>query len=314
MKIVVEGPQIADYLDAVRDAAPGATVVHVADISELLREVADAEILFAGNFGAELIDAAGQLRWLQTSAAGIDWMARDKIQAKGWQVTNAAGIHAIPVAETAIALLMAVARGLQRAVRSQAAHEWRRPPALFEVFEKTAGIIALGGIGRAIAERLQGLGMRVIAVDVNPKSKPDAVDELRGIDELEWLLGASDVVCMTAPDTPKSHHMMNSARFAQMKQGSIFVNVSRGGLVDTDALIVALDAGGLFGAGLDVIDGEPPDADHPIWDREDVALTPHIGGASPRRAERLVELFVENIRRYKAGEALLNKVNLVEGF
>ena len=228
--------------------------------------------------GRELVDAADQLKWIQVSAAGVEWMPMEALARRGWTVTNAAGIHAIPVAETGIALLSGVARRVDSTTRNRVRGEWVRPEDVFELFEKTVGVIAMGGIGRAFAERASGLGMRVIGVDVNPASKPDCVDELRGIDELGWLLESSDVVCMTAPDTPKSHHMMNAERFAQMKEGSIFLNVSRGGLVDTEALIDAIDSGKFFGVGLDVIEGEPLESDHPIWSRDDMLITPHVGG------------------------------------
>lgn len=314
MKIVVDGPQLADDLDAVRKAAGDGRVVRVTDQDSLLREVADAEVLFTGHFGEKLIDAAPKLKWLQTSGAGIEWMPRELVRAKGWTVTNAARVHAIPVAETAIALLMGIARRLHWTVRSQLAHVWNRPPDIFEVYGKTAGIIAFGGIGEEFARRVHGMGMRVIAVDVRPGAKPPFVEELRPAAELEWLLRGSDVVCMTAPDTPESHHMMNSERFAQMKDGAIFLNVSRGGLVDTDALIAALESGKLYGAGLDVVDGEPLQAGHPLWKRDDVLITPHLGGASPQRGERLAKLFCENLIRYREGRPLLNVVDLQAGF
>ena len=314
MKIVALTAHVAGYLDSVQDAAPGAEIVEAPDDDALLREVVDAEILFSGIFSDDLLDAAARLKWVQVSSAGVEWMPRAAIARKGWQVTNAGGIHAIPVAETAIALLSGVARRVDWTTRNRITGEWVRPPGIFELFEKTAGVIAMGGIGRAFAERARGLGMRIIGVDVNPASKPDYVDELRGGDELGWLLESSDVVCMTAPDTPMSHHMMNAERFAQMKQGSIFLNVSRGGLVDTDALVDAIDSGRFFGVGLDVIEGEPLRSDHPIWSRQDVLITPHVGGTSPRRIQRMIELFTGNLRRYQAGEPLRNLVDLEAGF
>lgn len=314
MKIVVLAPQAAGHMESIHHAAPAADVVEVSDEVRLLEAVVDAEILLTGMFGDDLLDAAARLKWVQVSSAGIDLMPREAVAKKGWQVTNAAGIHAIPVAETAIALLSGLARRLNLTMRTQLQGEWNQPAAVYELFEKTIGVIAMGGIGRAMADRARGLGMRVIAVDVNPASKPDSVEELRGIDELGWMLGAADIVCMTAPDTPKSHHMMNAERFAQMKDGSIFINVSRGGLVDTDALMTVLDSGRFFGVGLDVIEGEPLKPDHPIWAHENVLITPHFGGKSPRRVERLIELFAENLRRYQAGQPLRNRVDLKAGF
>ena len=327
MKIVVSTPQVTGHLDTVRNAAPEANVVEVATDAELLAEVVDAEILFTGHFESfsnQLLATAKQLKWVQVSAAGVEWLPKELVAKKGWQVTNAAGLHAIPVAETGVALLSGVARRLGYSVRNQCNGHWQ-PPAgmleteqksnpLYELFEKTAGIIAMGGIGRALAERLHGLGMRVIAVDVNSVSKPEKVDEIRGIDDLDWLLETADVVCMTAPDTPKSHHMMNAGRFAKMKTGSIFINVSRGGLVDTNALVNAIEVNKFFGVGLDVVEDEPLRSDHPIWDRENVLITPHIGGGSFRRVERLIKLFTENLRRYRSGEPLQNLVDLNAGF
>lgn len=314
MKIVALTTHVEGYLDSVQEAAPEAEIVEAPDDEALVGEVVDAEVLLTGHFGEELVDAAGQLKWIQVSAAGVEWMPMEALARRGCTVTNAAGIHAIPVAETAIALLSGVARRVYSTTRNRVKGEWVRPGDVFELFEKTVGVIAMGGIGRAFAERAHGLGMRVVGVDVTPASKPDCVDELRGIDELDWLLESSDVVCMTAPDTPKSHHMMDADRFAQMKEGSIFLNVSRGGLVDTEALIDAIDSGKFFGVGLDVIEGEPLEADHPIWSRDDVLITPHVGGMSPRRIERMIELFVENLRRYQAGGRLLNVVDLEAGF
>ena len=314
MKIVALTTHVEGHLDSIQEAVPEVEIVETLDDDALLGEVGDAEVLFTGHFGEDLVDAAERLKWVQVSAAGVEWMPKEAIARRGWLVTNAAGIHAIPVAETAVALLSGVARRVDSTTRNRVKGEWVRPEDVFELFEKTAGVIAMGGIGRAFAERAKGLGMRIIGVDVNPAAKPDCVDELRGIDELDWLLESSDVVCMTAPDTPKSHHMMDAGRFAQMKEGSIFLNVSRGGLVDTEALIDAIDSGKFFGVGLDVIEGEPLEADHPIWRRDDVLITPHVGGMSPRRIERMIELFVENLRRYQAGERLLNVVDLDAGF
>lgn len=314
MKVVVEGSQIAGNLAAVREAAAAAQVVHVTDRQSLLREVADAEVLFVGQFGVELVEAAPKLKWLQTSGAGVEWLPREQVRARGWTVTNAAGVHAIPVAETAVALMLGVARRLHWAVRSQVAHIWNRPPDIFEIYGKTAGVIALGGIGEEFARRVKGLAMRVLAVDLRRNVKPDSVDELRSLDGLAWLLGQSDVVCMTAPLTPQSHHLMNAERFAQMKPGSIFLNVSRGGLVDTQALIGALESGRLYGAGLDVVEEEPLPPTHPLWKRDDVLITTHIGGTSPRRGERLAELFCRNLALYREGKPLINVVDLAAGF
>lgn len=314
MKIVIDGLQIAEQVDLVREASPDDEVVLTPTPDDYLRAAAGAEVIFAGGFDAAYLDAAPGLKWMQNGSAGVDWMPLDVLRDRGIILTNGAGSHSIPVADTALALIMAVARGMNWTFRNQIAHLWQQPPRVFEFDGKTAGVIAIGAIGIQVAQRLKGLGMRVIGVDVNTEIQTDLVDEIRHVSELEWLLSTADVVVCVAPLTVATHHLMNAETFAHLRDDTIFINVSRGGLVDSAALVDLLDSGRLFGVGVDVVEEEPLGRDHPLWRRPDIVITPHVGGISPLRGHRLAELFIENLHHYRAGEPLRNTVDLDAGY
>lgn len=314
MKIVIASEGISESIDRVRSAHPDVDVVVPDSDAEFAAVVGDAEVVFDPFRRPDGLAACESAKWVQTGGAGVEKTPLGDIRARGITLTNAAGVHAIPVADTALALLLGIARRVNWAVRNQLAHRWAPDRETYELVGKTAGLIALGGIGIEVARRLKGFQMRVIGVDVDPGITSELVDEVRHVHELGWLLGQSDVVVVCAPDTPATHHMFNSETFAQMKKGSIFVNVSRGGLTRTPDLIAALDSGHLWGAGLDVVDEEPLGPGDPLWRREDVLITPHIGGASTARDERLADLFIDNIGRYKSGQPLRNVVDLGEGY
>ncbi len=314
MKVVIASPQISESIGRVRAAHPDVEVVVAESDAHFAESVGDAEIVFDPFWHPDGLAACRSAKWIQTGGAGVEKTPLADVKARGITLTNAAGVHAIPVADTALALLLGVARRLNWAVRNHVAHIWGGGRDTFELVGRTAGLIALGGIGVEVARRLKGFEMHVIAVDLDPGITCEFVDEVRHIDELEWLLAQSDVVVVCAPDTAATHHMFNSATFAQMKKGSIFVSVSRGGLTRTPDLIAALDSGHLYGAGLDVVDEEPLDRADPLWRREDVLITAHIGGASSARDGRLTDLFIDNVTRYKAGRPLRNVVDLDAGY
>ena len=314
MKIVIASEGISESVDRVRAAHPDVEIVVAESDAHFAETARDAEVVFDPFRRPDGLAACQVAKWVQTGGAGVERTPLAEVKARGITLTNAAGVHAIPVADTALALLLGIARRLNWAVRNQLAHRWSPDRATFELVGKTAGLIALGGIGIEVARRLKGFQMRVIGVDVDPTISSELVDEVRHVDELGWLLGQSDVVVVCAPDTAATHHMFNSTTFAQMKKGAIFVNVSRGGLTRTPDLIEALESGHLWGAGLDVVDEEPLDRGDPLWRREDVLITPHIGGASTARDERLADLFIDNIGRFKQGRPLRNVVDLGAGF
>ena len=313
MKIVLHDqfPIGDDLLRLVQAAAPQTTVV-VATKERLIQELADAEV-FYGWHSPEVFAHAPRLRWIQSSAAGLDKLLTPEMIARRLIITNASGIHASAVAETAWALTLTVARGLHTYIRQQQSHVWNWTT-LYDMFSGTAGIVGLGGIGRQYARVSRAFDMRVIAVDPHLTTKPADVAELWGMDRLPDLLRQSDVVLISCPYTPETHYLLNRDRLALMKPTAILVNIARGGIIDEAALAEALRAGRFGGAGLDVTEVEPLPPDSPLWDVPNLVISPHCGGVSSHRVRKLIEFFCENLKRYQAGQPLLNLVDQHKGY
>ena len=313
MKIVLHDqfPIGEDLLASVSAAAPGAGVV-VADKERLPSELSEAEI-FYGYHSHEVFAHAPKLKWIQSSAAGLDKLLVPELVKRGLLVTNASGIHASAVVECAWALTLTIGRCLHTFGRQQQEHVWKWGP-LFDVFGGTAGVIGLGGIGRQYARVARAFDMRVIAVDPHVREKPETVAELWPMNRLDDLLRQSDVVLVSCPYTPETHYLINRERLALMKPTAILVNIARGGIIDEAALIDALKAGKLAGAGLDVTETEPLSASSPLWDAPNLVISPHCGGVSSHRMRKLIEFFCENLRRYRAGQPLLNLVDQRKGY
>lgn len=271
--------------------------------------------------GGRIYDGAAMDRaphLLVISRMGIGYDAVDVAAAtqRGIAVVNAPDAPTIPTAETAIALMMNVSRsvkqienGLARALdRGQKLSAWDVYVGI-ELAGKQLGLVGLGRIGGHVARVGLALGMRVAAYDPHISAERYAQMNVARADSLEALLGSSDVVSLHLPLTERTTGIMNAERFARMKQGAIFVNVSRGKLVDEDALASALDSGHLFGAGLDVTVVEPPLADNPLLKRDNVVITPHIGGASVLGRQRLFEHAMEQVLQVLRGERPPNLIN-----
>jgi phosphoglycerate dehydrogenase-like enzyme len=243
----------------------------------------------------------------------MDSLLTADLVARGITITNASGIHAAAVAETAWALTLTIGRCLHVYLRQQQQHVWKWGP-LFDMCGSTAGVIGLGGIGRQIARVANAFDMRVIAVDLHAVEKPASVAELWGMDQLNELLKQSDVVMISCPYTPETRYLINRERLALMKPSAILVNIARGGIVDEAALSDALRTGRLAGAGLDVCETEPLPAESPLWDVPNLVISPHCGGVSRHRMRRLVQFFAENLERYVKGQPLLNLVDQRKGY
>ena len=314
-KILVTGlgPEKVKELQAV---APEARIVRVSG-DELLREAADADAII-GTVNPELVRVGKKLKWVQIGSAGVErylHLSEPDLRDSDITLTNGKIIQGPEIADHAFGLLLALTRDLHRHIPNRTRQEWdRKPWTPIELRGKTAVIIGVGGIGTQIAVRAKAFGMNVIGVD--PKDIPLApfLDKLVPPDRLDIVLPQADVVFVAAPRTPQSEGMMGPRQFELMKKDSYFIAVSRGKLYDTDALVKALDSKRLAGAGLDVTDPEPLPKGHPLWEFENVVITPHIAGRSDKIEERRMELFKENLRRFVAGEPLLNLVDKQKGY
>jgi phosphoglycerate dehydrogenase-like enzyme len=301
-----------ERIEDLKAAVPGVELIIAGDSLEQVRDV-DAAF---GFIDAAHIRAGQRLRWVQQGSAGVEGVVTiPELVERDIVLTNMQRTFAPEIADQAIAYLLAFTRGLTHVIRKPPEGAWRRPPevVLDELQGKTLLVIALGGIGSEIARRAFGFGMRVLATDPKVIEKPLFVEELHKPDAFHRLLPRADVVASAVPLTPLSRRMIGEREFGMMKRGVILINVSRGGVVDTDALVAALDQGRVAAAGLDVTDPEPLPAGHPLWTRN-VLITPHTAGQSPGGQRRAHELFRENLRRFAAGEMLLNIVDKKAGY
>lgn len=257
---------------------------------------------------ASLLARAGNsLRWIHASGAGLEGFIFPELVNSGIILTNGKIIQGPEVADHALALLLALSRNLHYYIGGRAAAPKPRP---IELRGKTAVVIGGGGgIGLLIAERVAACGMDAIAVNDDYVHMTSFVRAQYTADRLLEALPLGDAVLMAAPHTSRSDRMMNTAAFAAMKPGAFFVNVSRGGPVDTDALVAALRDGRLGGAGLDVTEPEPLPEDHALRHMENVILTPHVAGPSDHNRQRSFELILRNVQRFVAGQPLLNIVD-----
>ena len=287
---------------------------------EFLRELPDCEILIAMKIKPEQFSLCRKLRWIHSPMAGVTPLLVPGLVSSNVIVTNGRTVHSVPVAEQALAILFALARRLPTCVHLQTERRWgqddfwqpgQRP---FELQGKTLGLVGLGAIGNELAPRVRALGMRVLAVRRNPSKGHGMVDRVYPSTALHDMLPEADFVILILPDTPENLHIIGAPEFAKMKRSSYLVNMARGPLVDTDALLQALESGVIAGAGLDVTDPEPLPPEHPLWKLSNVIITPHLGGASDRFWERESALLRENLRRYLSGSPLLNVVEKPRGY
>lgn len=283
--------------------------------AELKNHCADAEVIL-GVVDRETMLAAKNLKWVQTWAAGVESLPKELMEHL-CALTNMQRVFAPVIAETAVGLLLSLTRGLtQDSIPAFKERKWKAATVpLDDLYRKTIGIVGMGGIGSETARRLHyGFEMRVLATDAKPMPKPAFVDELRDPGWLMEMVPQVDVLMSAAPLTKETRGMFNDAVFGKMKESAYFINVSRGGLVDQDALVRALKAKRIRGAGLDVATPEPLPSESPLWDCPNLVITPHNSGAAPMRQVRLVALVAENVRRYSNGLPLLNVVDKARGY
>lgn len=283
--------------------------------------LAEAEVLFTSPLmPPDIVQRSPRLRWIQLTSAGVDRMLDGEVAHSGWTITTATGIHAVPIGEYVMAVMLAFAKGLPGAMRAQGERTWR-PYLAEELHGKTVGVIGLGAIGGYVAKLAKADGMRVLATRRSTQERvsgADAgngdVDELLPPSELPHLLAESDYVVVAVPLTPESRGLIGERELGAMKPSARLVNIARGAVIDEGALVAALKEGRIAGAALDVFEKEPLPAESELWGMENVILTPHISGGTPVYMERAVELFCENLRRYLAGEALRNTVDVERGY
>lgn len=302
-------------LDTLREIFAESEFVQVDkdDTQTILREVRDADVAVLDADLDERFLGENQLRWIHCNHAGLAKSARPELFERGILLSGSAGRSSPVLAEHCIYFMLNACYHTHEVLAAQYAHRWgvEGEQGWYGLYGRTAGIIGMGNTGKQLAERLNALGMDIIAYDRREIEGFEYIREKlnasRG-DTLDVLYAQSDFVVLCIALTDQTWHMIDDAAFAKMKRGAVLVNLARGALVDTDALIRALDSGRIAQAGLDVFEQEPLPADSPLWDRRDVYITPHCTPQVPDRTARCLDIIRENVRRYRAGEELLNRV------
>ena len=328
MKLVVHPPVDPDRLDRLRAAAGGAVVVNAPDEAAAIREAADADA-FLGKITPPILQAAGQLRWVQAFTASLEHYMFPALAAHPCVLTNTRGLFSDVIADQVMGYVICFARNLHVYVRNQLSATWAPvggeaarvslatgPGTVSPIdlahrhlADQTLGVVGFGAIGEEVARRARGFGMRVVAIDARRTAPTWDVDWVRPPDRLDDLLAESDYVVIAAPHTPATERMFGADQFRRMRPTAYLVNVGRGAIVDLGALTDALRSGLIAGAALDVFEVEPLPADHPLWTLPNVILTPHVAGYSPRIAERHLGLLLNNLLRFQYGDPLRNVVN-----
>ncbi len=289
----------------------------------VLEGIADAAVYFGFGIARDAFREARRLRWVHSGAAGIGGSLFPEMLESEALLTNSAGIYAEPMADQALAMMLYFTRGLDGAVAGMRAGEWRREAivgpsgGVTELAGAVVGIVGYGGIGRALGRRARALGMRVWALRRSEPAageRPEEVEWISGASGLKELLRESDYVVLTVPDTAETTGLIGERELALMPRSAVLINVARGRILDEEALAAALKAGRLRGAGLDVFRQEPLPADSPLWELDNVLITPHIGGTSQRFWDRQTELMIRNIGNFLAGLPLENLVDKRLGY
>lgn len=306
--------------ERLRGRWPGMRVVHLPDYSGVDAELPGTNIFVGWSLRPKQFGAAPGLRWLHSTAAGVAQLMYPELRASGIAVTNASGVHTIPIAEHVIGLLLALGRRFPSSFRHQAARHWgqqdiwNEPVRPRELRGATLVVVGLGAIGREVARLARALGMRVVAVTRSGSAAPELADRVVPAGELDAMLGEADFVVVAAPETSDTNRLFNAARLARMKPGAYLVNVSRGSLIDELALAAALRENRIAGAALDVAGEEPLPESSPLWTLENCFITPHLSGASDALWERQAELLLDNLERWFSGRELRNRVDLSRGY
>ena len=303
-------------LDKIRALAPEYDVLVTRERSEIEQHLADIEVA-AGGFPRNLITKAHKLKWFQQWGAGADWLRHNpEARAKDFLLTNASGVHPVQIGEHIFALLLAFARQLPKALKTQGERKWLElgNQEMFELEGKTMLLIGVGAIGERTAKLAQAFGTRVIGMRRNPSRSVPGIDEMIGLEQLHKVLPQADIVVLTVPLTDETYHLIGKRELELMKHEACLINIGRGGTLDEAALTEALAVGKFKGVGLDVFEEEPLPEGSPLWNQERVIITSHYAGSSPQYHERAFEIFLDNLERFQAGKGLVNEVDKNLGY
>ena len=291
----IHGMDVDEYAAAVRDRLPDHEVTVARTPADERREIRTATVASGTGIDETLLAEAEELRLFASVSAGYDHLPLDLLAENGVALTTASGVHGPNVAEHVIGAILAFSRGFFAAARRQRRREWRAFQSR-ELAGSTVAVVGLGAIGRATVDRLEAFDVRTVGVRYTPE-KGGPTDDVYGFDEIHEAVVDADYVALACPLTDATRHLVDGEVLTTMPEDAVLVNVARGGVVAADALVGAVQSNQIRGAALDVTDPEPLPADHPLWTFENVFVTPHSSGHTPKYYERVADILAENVRQ-----------------
>lgn len=315
--IVLVGEDVGEAnLLRMQETYPDVVFRFCPDTASFIAAAGDADILFSKRFPRQALQTAARLRWVQAGTAGVNHLLEMGLGERDVLLTNATGAHGVPMAELILSMMLAFATGLHTLIRAQPSHEHPKAQVLRDKFElegQTLCVLGLGDIGGTLARKGKALGMRVVGVR-RSRAPFAGIDAQYTPDELLQALPQADHVALCLPLTVETQALVGEQELRAMKPSAYIYNVGRGGSIDAGALLRALRHAWIAGAGLDVTDPEPLPEDSPLWTLPNVILSQHTSGSSPYNADRITEIFLENLGRFRRGEPLCNVVDKTLGY
>lgn len=315
MNILVTIPVEERHRKRLEQIAPQASFVYQA-AAEVERDVVQKMDIIIGNVKPEKIAGTEQLKWLQLNSAGTDGYLAEGVLPEEAKLTNATGAYGLAISEHMIGMALGLKKKLYLYAENQRNGQWKDEGSVTSIWGSVTLVIGLGDIGSEFASRMKALGSYIIGIRRTKTEKPEFVDELYQMDQLDECLGRADIVAMSLPGTKETNGIMNRERIRKMKQDAILLNVGRGSAVDTDALCDALEEGWIGGAGLDVTDPEPLPVGHRLWKAPNLILTPHVSGQYHLKEthERILGIACQNLEAFLKGKPLKNMVDFETGY
>ncbi|MHB8526100.1 MAG: D-2-hydroxyacid dehydrogenase [Candidatus Acidiferrales bacterium] len=299
---------------------PGMKVVHLPSYERVIGELPDTDILVGYSLRRDQFAQAIKLKWIHSTAAGVGQLMYPELRQSDVLLTNASGIHAVPMSEHILGMIIALARRFPDAMHYQAQSRWAQQeiwdgkPRPMELSGRVLLIVGFGSTGRELARRIQPLGMKIWGVTRSGHGDAQLAERILPVTELANVLPQADFVVLAAPETPETRQMIGAKEFALMKPTAYLINVARGTLVDEAALAAALRARTIAGAAIDVAEEEPLPASSALWTLDNIFITPHVSAATERMWERQMQLLMENLERWFTGRELINRVDLNRGY
>ena len=316
MVLVTTCPVSDKHIARIREVAPLLEARVHPSILEALDDLPDAEIMitYGEDLTPEIIGKCVQLKWIMVISAGLERMPFEVIAERGILVTNARGIHKIPMAEYALGMILMFSRRFVELYQNQMQHKWDRTIRIDELYGQTLGVVGAGAIGSEIAKRAKAFGMKTLGVAATLRQQEE-FDEMFDRSKMDEVIQRSDYLIVITPLTEQTKGLIGAREIGLMKSNAVLINISRGAVVDEPALLAALQARATRGAGLDVFNVEPLPEDHPFWSLDNVVLTPHLSSRSPKYMERAQEIFRHNLAVYltQQGE-MINRIDVKKGY